>query len=240
MAPYGRRTVPPSITAGRARPRFVKAQGYAGGPIEFARASDGRVWTSDSRASGRMYAMPDIAGIADAAVPGPAYGARISNRISGMISLDRDGTLWNVTQQSGLLRVRSVSSGENPPAPLDEYTARDGLSSDQINMVYEDREGSLWVATDLGLDRFRRPMSSSNGVSRWHRILDITRFAREPRSLSTRTPAATTLLLFRRSAGRFIASRRLHRRAWWYVRWREPRIWHRRTMRIFGSGLCGD
>lgn len=135
--------------------RFVKARGYAGGVIGFARGHDGRVWTSDSRERGHMYALPDIAGIGDDAVPGPDYGARISERIVGRILIDRDGTLWSRTAQNGLLRARSVKAGAGASTEVEAFTARDGLSSDQIRDLYEDREGDIWIATNLGLDRFR-------------------------------------------------------------------------------------
>lgn len=49
--------------------------GYAGGVTGFARDHEGRVWTPDTKASGRMYRVPDMANLPDAAIPGPEYGA---------------------------------------------------------------------------------------------------------------------------------------------------------------------
>ena len=46
---------------------------------------------------------------------------------------------------------------------------KDGLSSDQVEALFEDREGTIWVATADGLDRFRelpvRSLSDREGLS---------------------------------------------------------------------------
>lgn len=135
--------------------RFVAARGYAGGVMGFTHDREGRVWTSDTRAPGHMYAMPDLTGIKDTAIPGPAYGGLVSPRVHGRIFLDHDGSLWNVNVQHGLLRVRSIIAGRTDPTQADAYAAADGLSSDAVTTFYEDREGNIWVGTYNGLDRFR-------------------------------------------------------------------------------------
>jgi signal transduction histidine kinase/ligand-binding sensor domain-containing protein len=135
--------------------RFVTARGYAGGVMGFTHDRDGRVWTSDSRAPGRMYMLPDLAGASAAAIPAPTYGGLISQRIHGRIFLDKDGTLWSINVQHGLLRVRSILAGRADVNQADAYTAASGLSSDTVTALYEDREGSIWVGTYNGLDCFR-------------------------------------------------------------------------------------
>jgi signal transduction histidine kinase/ligand-binding sensor domain-containing protein len=135
--------------------RCVAAPGYGGGVMGFARDRDGRVWTSDTKAPWRMYALPDIAGVPDSAIPGPAYGGRVSERIRGRIFLDRDGALWNVNLNHGLLRARSVLKDRADPGLADAFSAREGLSSDFVMAFFEDQEGSIWAATNGGLDRFR-------------------------------------------------------------------------------------
>jgi signal transduction histidine kinase len=121
----------------------------------FVSDRDGRVWTSDTRSPGRLYTMPDLTGVSDAAIPGPAYGGQVSPRIRGPFFLDRDGTLWNMHSQHGLLRQRSILAGRAGPGQLDAFSTSDGLSSDAVTEFFEDREGSIWVATNAGLDRFR-------------------------------------------------------------------------------------
>jgi len=60
--------------------------------------------------------------------------------------LDRDGGLWIGTANEGLYRIHSGS--------VDHFGVVDGLSGDDVMSLYEDREGSIWVATTNGLDRF--------------------------------------------------------------------------------------
>ena len=60
--------------------------------------------------------------------------------------VDRDGTLWIGTENSGIYRVHAGQT--------DHFTAAEGLSGDEVNGFFQDREGSLWVATSNGVDRF--------------------------------------------------------------------------------------
>jgi signal transduction histidine kinase/ligand-binding sensor domain-containing protein len=74
---------------------------------------------------------------------------------------DRNGGLWIGTADHGVLLIH--------PGGADRFSRSDGLSSDDITALYEDREGSIWVATTAGLDRFRDfsipSISSTRGVS---------------------------------------------------------------------------
>jgi len=60
---------------------------------------------------------------------------------------DSNKDLWIGTQGRGLYRI----SGQR----VEHYGSLDGLSSDAINKIFEDREGNIWVATQEGVDRFR-------------------------------------------------------------------------------------
>jgi len=60
---------------------------------------------------------------------------------------DRNGGLWIGTEERGLLHVHQGRT--------DVFGQSDGLSGDLIESIFEDREGSVWVATVNGLDRFR-------------------------------------------------------------------------------------
>ncbi|WP_420237794.1 sensor histidine kinase [Telmatobacter bradus] len=57
----------------------------------------------------------------------------------------RDGTLWIGTEGGGLVEMRKGF--------FRQYSAADGLTDGFIRSLYEDRSGSLWVATDNGLFR---------------------------------------------------------------------------------------
>lgn len=74
------------------------------------------------------------------------------------IVLDEQGDAWLGTLGSG---VRHLATGK-PYESIDDgdgissYTVRDGLSSDNVLAQLIDRDGTLWVGTDVGLDRLKR------------------------------------------------------------------------------------
>src|SRR5262249_27962512 len=60
---------------------------------------------------------------------------------------DRDGGLWIGTVNRGLVHVHRGRT--------DIFSSADGLSGDDVGTIFEDSEGSIWVATNGGVDRFR-------------------------------------------------------------------------------------
>src|SRR6202051_803179 len=76
--------------------------------------------------------------------PLPATGRRFAAR---SILRDGDGGLWIGTTDRGLVHVH--------PRACDVFDRSVCLSSDFIEMLFEDREGNIWVPTLDGLDRFR-------------------------------------------------------------------------------------
>jgi ligand-binding sensor domain-containing protein/signal transduction histidine kinase len=81
--------------------------------------------------------------------------------LASRILRDRDGGLWVGTPTRGLAHVHEGAT--------DTFAQIDGLSGDTITALFEDREGSIWVATTEGLDRFRQPAvvsySAKQGLS---------------------------------------------------------------------------
>ena len=73
----------------------------------------------------------------------PIRGVIDSNRLLR----DRDGSLWVGTIERGLIHVHHGRT--------DFFSRSDGLSGDVVLSLFEDREGSVWVASTGGLDRFR-------------------------------------------------------------------------------------
>jgi len=65
----------------------------------------------------------------------------------GCLLRDREGSLWIGTRDQGLFHVHAGRT--------DRFTRADGLSGDNVYVLFQDREGSIWVATNEGLDRFR-------------------------------------------------------------------------------------
>ena len=68
------------------------------------------------------------------------------------VTSDSSGCLWIGTRGEGLLRVSGL--GEN--AIVRRYTRNDGLSSDFVRAIFEDKEQNIWVSTENGLNRLRR------------------------------------------------------------------------------------
>jgi len=60
---------------------------------------------------------------------------------------DRDGALWAGTRSEGILHIAGGRT--------DVFSEGDGLSGGNVEALFEDREGNVWVATTDGLDRFR-------------------------------------------------------------------------------------
>jgi signal transduction histidine kinase/ligand-binding sensor domain-containing protein len=75
--------------------------------------------------------------------------------------VDRQETLWVGTESQGLYHIHDGHA--------DHYGAAQGLTGDEVNSIYEDREGNLWIATDRGVDLFRDipivSFSSTEGLS---------------------------------------------------------------------------
>ena len=61
--------------------------------------------------------------------------------------VDSHDALWVGTGDQGLLRIYGNR--------VERFRSSDGLSSDTVLRIFEDREGNVWVATTRGLDRFR-------------------------------------------------------------------------------------
>ena len=78
------------------------------------------------------------------------------------MTFDRDGNLWVASRGKGLYRIHGDV--------VDHYGRTDGLSSDSVNLLFEDREGILWAGTSNGIDSFRDPrvttFSSSEGLGK--------------------------------------------------------------------------
>jgi signal transduction histidine kinase/ligand-binding sensor domain-containing protein/DNA-binding response OmpR family regulator len=70
-----------------------------------------------------------------------------SNQIIS-IHEDKSGGLWFGTDGGGLNKFNR-ESGE-----FIQYTVKDGLPSDVINGILEDKQGNLWLSTNNGLSRF--------------------------------------------------------------------------------------
>ncbi|WP_421568393.1 sensor histidine kinase [Stenotrophomonas sp. PD6] len=75
------------------------------------------------------------------------------------LRFDRDGGMW-LSTSGGIARVRDAKAlrapggGVVPPHP-EYFGPAQGLTSEVVWTIFEDREGNLWTGTANGLDRFR-------------------------------------------------------------------------------------
>ena len=106
--------------------------------------------------SGKIYRMVD-GKVRDAYQLPAAMGL-----VSGFRVLrDRDGGVWIGTLGGGLARLHE--------GRIDHFSQSDGLSSNTVDALFQDREGTIWVGTHAGLDRFREfsvtPFTMRQGFS---------------------------------------------------------------------------
>src|ERR1700728_1841852 len=97
-------------------------------------------------AQGNLHTLPDR-GVVGGKTALLAYAGAIST-----VMTDSKGYLWVGTRGDGIFRISSVDGHTSE----EHYSRSDGLSSDFIRSIFEDREQNLWVATENGLDRLRR------------------------------------------------------------------------------------
>lgn len=120
-------------------------------------APDGSIWLSDDHGLRRVT---DPHGTPMPQPPPPKNG----DIQFGDFTFAPDGSLWTVSDK-GLRRFDHVDQWSTPEAtenaPGQSFTTRQGLSSDAVWKVLIDREGSIWVGTNSGLDRLRRTALST-------------------------------------------------------------------------------
>jgi signal transduction histidine kinase len=115
---------------------------------DFAEAPDGTIWISEvARSAHTVPRVADEASVTEVMVDATT------------LLIDRQGSLWVGSARDGLRRVsdlqrirgRKVARSD---VEAEELTERDGLLSNDVVTLLEDRDGSIWVATPLGLQRF--------------------------------------------------------------------------------------
>lgn len=120
-------------------------------------APDGAVWLSDS------HGLRIVSGGASSS-HAPSNGRPTPSDKFGNFTFDSEGNLWAATSQGieRFTQAKAMPLGAGLSAAAGEsYTAKDGLSSDNIWVMMVDREGNLWAATYSGIDQFRRNMFST-------------------------------------------------------------------------------
>ncbi|MET3711777.1 signal transduction histidine kinase [Sphingomonas trueperi] len=135
----------------RGADRFQLLSDRVGPLSRLAVDGEGAVWLSDQNGT-RM--------LADGSGKRPAHPVNVpiaSGIRSAPFAFDRDGGLWRTSGSSGISYTPKLSGDRSPDAPgYYPFTVRDGLTSDITHAALLDREGSIWIATETGLDQFRR------------------------------------------------------------------------------------
>jgi signal transduction histidine kinase/ligand-binding sensor domain-containing protein len=116
---------------------------------DFAQEKDGTIWMAElSRSAHTVPRVGDTQPISEVIIGG------------WTLLIDRKGSLWIGTAGDGLRRVidptriRGKTIAQFGPE-AEHFTEKNGLLSDIIYALFEDREGNVWVATTRGLERFR-------------------------------------------------------------------------------------
>lgn len=106
-----------------------------------------RIWVSDGdgprllrRSTGTDY---------------PRSGRPPDSVLSTKILFDARGRLWGSTVTTGLFRIDAPEAPRATSVGVRGFGAAEGLTSDQARSVFLDREGNLWIGTELGLDLLR-------------------------------------------------------------------------------------
>ncbi|HSI60898.1 MAG TPA: two-component regulator propeller domain-containing protein, partial [Ideonella sp.] len=145
--------------------RFSRAS-EAGGFAWMVQAPDGQVWASQGLPGLRPWSLETL-GRERTESGGFSLGGE-----TGAFAFDRRGSLW-VGTPPGVLRLPSAdwqqrgsagggagggagrpgsAAGSLPPA----FSRQQGLSGEIVLAMLEDHEGTVWLGTNGGLDRFRR------------------------------------------------------------------------------------
>ena len=70
---------------------------------------------------------------------------------------DKSGNLWFGTIGKGVYRYDALTGG------FTGFTKQDGLNDDNIESIYEDREGNIWFSTENGVCRYDGRLNDSVG-----------------------------------------------------------------------------
>ena len=116
-----------------------------------------QAFTQGDAAGGAMVAVDSVNQMAGGKfVNFPVRGAP-SPLTARTLLRDRQGGLWIGTQAHGIVHSYAGKTFL--------FTQADGLTGDLVLALFEDREGSIWVATPEGLDQFRESPVGSLSVN---------------------------------------------------------------------------
>jgi PAS domain S-box-containing protein len=124
----------------------------------FAETPDGTLWMAEGGYGVRPVPLPGKSN-------GRAGPAVLVGSLA--IAFDNQGSLWITSAGNGIRRVpyperlrppkiSGPSAWQYRNSGVEAFTQTDGLTSDYVHCVLQDREGNVWIGTSGGLDRFRQ------------------------------------------------------------------------------------
>jgi len=139
--------------------RFSSGEGVGGEYAFLKQAPDGSIWLSDAGGLRRVTGYPDptklIAGPEKIRKPPCGFGN---------FTFTPKGALWAASGQ-GVYHFKNVEQykvGEPlSTADAEAFTVNQGLSSSVAPALLIDREGTVWIGTNSGLDQLRRNVFST-------------------------------------------------------------------------------
>jgi ligand-binding sensor domain-containing protein len=121
--------------------------------LQLVTTNKGKFWLSED-AGGAVW-MTDTSGLTRPLSEGQtsSRGGMARNTLNVRAVLhDSEGNMWIGTLGQGLVRLRADS---NDVRKMEKFSERDGLSTQFVWCLLEDREHNVWVGTQNGLNRFR-------------------------------------------------------------------------------------
>jgi len=149
--------------------RFSRIAASASDRPKLKQSPDGAIWLT----TGARPGLQRIAASPAQATPTWVVPPMTANPRAESILFDRHGSLWGTYGSGGVFRLGGVGLGGGAlVAGREMFGVERGLTSNLANPILEDREGNVWVGTNLGLDQFREtsavvatglPTDSRNG-----------------------------------------------------------------------------
>ncbi|GAA0322178.1 sensor histidine kinase [Sphingomonas oligophenolica] len=150
--------------------RFLRVAASASDRPKLKQSPDGAIWLT----TGARPGLQRVAASPAQATPTWIVPPMTVNPRAESILFDRHGNLWGTYGSGGVFRLDGVGLGGSAlvAGAKARFGLESGLTSNLANPILEDREGNVWVGTNLGLDQFREtsavvatglPTDSRNG-----------------------------------------------------------------------------